>query len=160
LPQELKLEVGYDSITISNANETILPDWPLLSEEAGTISIAIPGSTRLPNSQWIIEATILPEVENLREDMWNAHFDADSLSGSLSIRPRTSTDRFHPQGMPSNLRLKDWMINVKIPRAVRDRLPLIVSGDQIVWVAGFRVGQPFIVREDSKRIIKLTFRKD
>jgi tRNA(Ile)-lysidine synthase len=160
LPQELRLEVGYDSITISNANETILPDWPLLSEEAGTISIAIPGSTRLPNSQWIIEATILPEVENLREDMWNAHFDADSLSGSLSIRPRTSTDRFHPQGMPSNLRLKDWMINVKIPRAVRDRLPLIVSGDQIVWVAGFRVGQPFIVREDSKRIIKLTFRKD
>jgi tRNA(Ile)-lysidine synthase len=61
--------------------------------------------------------------------------------------------------MPSPAGLKDWMIKVKIPRAVRDRLPLIVSGDQIAWVAGFRVGQPFIVRGDSKRIIKMTFRK-
>ncbi len=160
LPQQVTLEVGYDTITISDVNETFLPDWPLLSEEASTIPIAVPGSTRLPNSQWIMEATILPEVENLREDMWSAHFDADSLSGSLSMRTRTSADRFQPQGMPSPIGLKDWMINVKIPRAVRDRLPLIVSGDQIVWVAGFRVGQPFIVREDSKRIIKLTLRKD
>ncbi|HZY43123.1 MAG TPA: tRNA lysidine(34) synthetase TilS, partial [Anaerolineae bacterium] len=160
LPQELMLEVGYDSITISMANETILPDWPLLSEETGAIPITVPGSTRLTNSQWSIEATVLPEVENFREDMWSTHLDADSLSGPLSIRPRTSTDRFQPQGMRSPIGLKDWMINAKIPRAVRDRLPLIVSGDQIVWVAGFRVGQPFIVREDSKQIVKLTFSKD
>jgi len=61
--------------------------------------------------------------------------------------------------MPAPVRLKDWMINVKVPRAIRDRLPLLVSGDQIAWVPGFRVGQPFIVRDETRRIIKLVFRK-
>jgi tRNA(Ile)-lysidine synthase len=51
------------------------------------------------------------------------------------------------------------MINVKVPRATRDRLPLLVSGDQIVWVPGFRVGQPYLVRSETRRIIKLVFRK-
>ncbi len=172
LPQALMLEIGYDSITISNTNETILPDWPLLPKESSAIPIAVPGITRLPESEWILQIETLKADDSpplaiagpssrvsRNENMWTAHFDADSLSDSMSIRTRTSTDRFQPQGMPSELRLKDWMINVKIPRAIRDRLPLIVSGGQIVWVAGFRVGQPFIVHEDSKRIIKLTFRK-
>ena len=78
-----------------------------------------------------------------------ACFDADTLPGPLALRPRTSADRFHPQGMPSPVRLKDWMINVKVPRAIRDRLPLLVSGDQIVWVPGFRVGQPFMVTDEN-----------
>lgn len=61
--------------------------------------------------------------------------------------------------MISPVRLKDWLIGVKVPRAIRDRLPLIVSGDQIVWVPGFRLGQPFIVTEATRRMIKLGFRK-
>jgi tRNA(Ile)-lysidine synthase len=57
------------------------------------------------------------------------------------------------------VRLKDWMIKVKIPRALRDRLPLLVAGDQIVWVPGYRVGQPFLVTEQTHQIIKVTFKK-
>jgi tRNA(Ile)-lysidine synthase len=62
--------------------------------------------------------------------------------------------------MPSPVGLKDWMINAKVPRAIRDRLPLITSADQIVWVPGFRVGQPFLVTEQTQRMIKLIFKKD
>jgi tRNA(Ile)-lysidine synthase len=159
LPQGLMLEIGYGSITIAGANESALPDWPLLPEGTQEIAINIPGITKLPQSEWIIEAEILPEVSNLREDRWNAHFAADNLSDSVGLRTRTSIDRFQPQGMPSDVRLKDWMINVKIPRAIRDRLPLIVSNDQIAWVAGFRVGQAFIVKTETNRVVKLTFRK-
>jgi len=75
------------------------------------------------------------------------------------LRPRASADRFHPQGMPTPVRLKDWMINVKVPRFIRDRLPLLSSGDQIVWVPGYRVGQPFLVTENSQHIVKLVFKK-
>ena len=35
--------------------------------------------------------------------------------------------------MPAPVRLKDWMISVKVPRAIRDRLPLIVAGEHIIW---------------------------
>ena len=61
--------------------------------------------------------------------------------------------------MPSPVRLKDWMINAKVPRAIRDRLPLITCHDHIVWVLGFRVGQPFVVTDKTRRMIKLEFKK-
>ena len=159
LPQGLMLEIGYDSITIGDAHESVLPDWPLLTAGMSEIAVDIPGSTHLPHSAWHLETSILSESQNLREDRWTAHFDADGLASPVIIRRRASSDRFQPQGMPVPIGLKDWMINVKIPRVVRDRLPLIVSGDQIAWIAGFRVGQPFIVKPTTKRIIKLTFRK-
>jgi tRNA(Ile)-lysidine synthase len=89
-----------------------------------------------------------------------AYLDADQLIGPLTLRPRQSSDRFHPQGMPSPVRLKDWLIGVKVPRLVRDRLPLLVAGDQIAWVPGARVGQPFIVTDQTRRIVKLVFKQE
>jgi tRNA(Ile)-lysidine synthase len=61
--------------------------------------------------------------------------------------------------MASPVRLSNWMTNVKIPRHVRDSLPLIVAGDRIAWVAGFRIGQPFLVTAATRRVLKMSFRQ-
>ncbi len=158
LPQNLLLEVSYDTFTIAPREELALPDWPLLPERFTSLALTVPGVTPLPESEWTLEASILPQASEHPKGL-AAHLDADRLPAPLSLRRRASADRFHPQGMPSPVRLKDWMINVKVPRAVRDRLPLVVAGDQIVWVPGFRVGQPFLVSDKTRRMIKLEFRK-
>jgi tRNA(Ile)-lysidine synthase len=62
--------------------------------------------------------------------------------------------------MPAAVRLKDWLIGAKAPRAVRDRLPLLIAGEQIAWVPGVRAGQPFIVTGQTRRIVKLVFRQE
>lgn len=159
LPQNLLIEVSYDTFTISPREELAQPDWPQLPEGLTSLAIDVPGVTPLPESIWRLEAEILAvEVEPAGGLI--ALLDADALPGLLIMRPRTSHDRFHPQGMPSPVGLKDWMINAKVPRAIRDRLPLITSADQIVWVPGFRVGQPFLVTEKTQHIIKLVFKKN
>jgi tRNA(Ile)-lysidine synthase len=160
LPQNLLLEVSYDTFTIAPRDELALPDWPLLPDRSAPLPIDVPGSTPLPESPWIVEAIFEPcDHSHVPLSRFAACFDADTLPAPLLLRPRASADRFHPQGMPSRVRLKDWMINVKVPRALRDRLPLLVAGDQIVWVPGFRVGQPYLVTEKSQHIIKLVFKK-
>jgi tRNA(Ile)-lysidine synthase len=161
LPQNLILEVSYDAFTISPRDQLSRPDWPLLPEGITSLAMAVPGTTQLPESQWLLEATPLAKVaiDPRKADGWTAYLDADTLPAPLLMRIRSSADRFHPHGMTAPVRLKDWLIGVKVPRAIRDRLPLIVSGDQIVWVPGFRLGQPFIVTEATRRIIKLVFRK-
>ena len=161
LPQNLLLEVGYAEFTITPRDQLALPDWPQLSEDVTSIPISVLGTTPLPESEWVLETTSLAKgaIDPAVTDRWTACLDADTLRAPLRMRPRTGTDRFQPQGMSSLVRLKDWMINVKVPRAVRDRLPLIEAGGQIVWVPGFRVGQPFIIGEETQRIVKLTFRK-
>jgi tRNA(Ile)-lysidine synthetase-like protein len=160
LPQQLFIEVSYDTFTIAPRDELTLPDWPLLPDRAAPLILTVPGSTPLPESPWIIEATYEAcDRSHVPLSRFAACFNADTLPGPLALRPRTSADHFHPQGMPSPVRLKDWMINAKIPRLIRDRLPLLLAGDQIVWVPGYRVGQPFLVRPETQRIIKLVFRK-
>ncbi len=160
LPQDLLLEVSYDTFTISPRDELTLPDWPLLPEHSASLPINVPGITPLPESPWSIAATFEAcDHGHVPLARFAACFDADTLPAPLALRPRTSADRFQPQGMSALVRLKDWMINAKIPRAIRDRLPLIISGDQIVWVPGYRVGQPFLVTEKTQHIIKLVFRK-
>ncbi len=160
LPQNLLLEVSYATFTIAPRDALSLPDWPLLPERSATLPIDVPGITPLPESAWSLTTVFEACDSGLPLARFAACFDADTLPAPLTLRPRTSADRFQPQGMPASVRLKDWMINAKIPRAIRDRLPLIVSGDQIVWVPGYRVGQSFLVTETTQHIIKLVFRKD
>ena len=160
LPLNLFIEVSYATFTIAPRDELTLPDWPLLPERSTPLAIKLPGITPLPESAWIIEATFEAcDHSHVPLSRFAACFDADTLPGPLTLRARTSTDRFHPQGMPSLVRLKDWLINVKVPHIIRDRLPLLVSGDHIVWVPGYRVGQPFLVRDETRHIVKLVFRK-
>ncbi len=171
LPQNLLLEVSYDTMTISPRDQLSLPDWPLLPEGITSIPVAVPGMTVLPGSRWTLSAQVLvaddapPFLTAGRSpsgspiDRWTAFLDADALSAPLLMRVRSSADSFHPHGMASPVRLKDWLIGVKVPRAIRDRLPLIVASDQIVWVPGVRLGQPFIVTDKTSHIIKLVFKK-
>ena len=157
LPQNLLIEISYDTLRIAPRDELGQPDWPQLPAGAAPLTVAVPGLTPLPDSAWVLETSFTTEPD--RSGELSAIIDAATLPGTLTLRPRLTADRFHPQGMPGPVRLKDWMINVKIPRALRDGLPLVIAGAGIVWVPGFRVGQPFLVTENTHQMLKLEFKK-
>jgi tRNA(Ile)-lysidine synthase len=159
LPQNLILEVSYDTFTIAPRDQLVVPDWPQLPEGLLSLAVNVPGLMPLPESAWVLETSLVSDKLDKLSGGFTAYLDADRLGGALLLRPRRSADRFQPHGQPSPLRLKDWLISVKVPRLVRDRLPLLIAGDQIAWVPGVRVGQPFIVTEQTRRIVKLIFQK-
>ena len=49
------------------------------------------------------------------------------------------------------------MIYVKIPAAHRDRVPLLVGGDHVLWVCGWREDERVRVTESTQRILRLRF---
>ena len=63
----------------------------------------------------------------------------------ITIRNRRPGDRFQPLGMAKAKKLKDFLIDRKIALDLRDRLPLLVWNDEIVWVAGVEVSERFKV---------------
>lgn len=65
--------------------------------------------------------------------------------GRWSVRNRREGDRFRPLGMPVAKKLKDFLIDRKIPAEARDRIPLLLWNDEIVWVAGVEVSDRFKV---------------
>ncbi len=68
------------------------------------------------------------------------------------MRPRQEGDAFASVGRPTK-RLKKWMIEAKIPRQERERIPVLVAGDVILAVAELGVSREATARagEESLR---------
>ena len=84
-----------------------------------------------------------------------ALLDEARLDPTLLVRTRRRGDRFRPIGMRGTVKLQDFFVNVKVPRAQRDRVPLVLSGDDIVWVVGYRISGNVKVTGKTGRSIRL-----
>ncbi len=92
----------------------------------------------------------------LEEDPLQVFLDADKISFPLRIRTRRPGDRFQPLGMDGQVKLKNFFINVKLPRFERDRVPIFDDGNKIVWVAGLRVDARAALGPDSSRFLLIS----
>ena len=50
---------------------------------------------------------------------------------------------------------KDFFVDEKVPRDERDRIPLITSGNDIIWVVGYRGDDRFMVTGSTKTVLRL-----
>jgi tRNA(Ile)-lysidine synthase len=53
--------------------------------------------------------------------------------------------------------LKEYFIDNKIPRDLRNKMPLISRGSEIVWIIGYKISDKFKVTENTKYILKLVY---
>jgi tRNA(Ile)-lysidine synthase len=67
--------------------------------------------------------------------------------GRFTVRNRRKGDRFQPLGLAQPKKLKDFLIDRKIPADVRDRLPLLLWNGEIVWIAGVEISERFKVSD-------------
>jgi len=81
--------------------------------------------------------------------MFRGRVDRTGLAVELSagnrvvIRNRRPGDRIQPLGGTRRLRVKDLLIARKVPRARRDRLPLMVIDGEIAWIPGITIDERF-----------------
>ena len=69
--------------------------------------------------------------------------------GLVTVRSRRPGDRLQPFGSSHHRRLKDLLIDRKVPRETRDCLPLLCVADQVAWVPGVTIHHPFRLREGA-----------
>lgn len=84
-----------------------------------------------------------------------ALLDYETIPGPMMVRRRMEGDRFRPLGLAGTTKLKKFLINHRIPREERDRLPLVVAGDDILWVGGLRLAEPFKVTGRTRKCLYL-----
>ena len=71
----------------------------------------------------------------------------DDSDPKFTIRNRRDGDRFQPLGMRREKKLKDFLIDRKIPSESRDRIPLLLWRGKIVLLAGVEISEAFKVSE-------------
>ncbi|RUM49134.1 MAG: tRNA lysidine(34) synthetase TilS [Hydrogenothermus sp.] len=75
------------------------------------------------------------------------------------VRNRRNGDKFVPFGRSSEKKLKDIFIDLKIPKLERDKVPLVLFQDKILWIAGFCRSAFYPIKESSKKIICFTLKE-
>jgi tRNA(Ile)-lysidine synthase len=81
--------------------------------------------------------------------------DAGLLNFPLIVRPRAAGDHFYPAGFGKKKKLQDFFVDEKVPREMRDSVPIIFSGDDIVWIAGHRADERFVVTDKTEKVLRL-----
>ncbi len=119
------------------------------------ILLKIPGKTPLPSGVMIAE--MVDTWETLPKSRWEVWIDHSALSEVTVVRSRRAGDRFRPFGMSGTQKLKDFLISQKIPRSERDRIPLVVSGERILWVVGYRLAEECRVTRQTRCVTRLRY---
>ena len=96
--------------------------------------------------------------EKIPENTYTKWFDYDTIKHTVSMRTRMAGDRISVLAGGSK-KLKDYMIDAKIPREWRDQIPLIVDGSHVMWVVGYRISEAYKVTQKTERILQIQVRK-
>ncbi|WP_010664358.1 tRNA lysidine(34) synthetase TilS [Marinilabilia salmonicolor] len=83
------------------------------------------------------------------------HLDADCIDFPLKVRHWQQGDLFRPLGMEKFKKLSDFFVDEKLSRVEKDKVWLLLSGDDIVWVAGHRIDDRFKVTNTTKNILEI-----
>jgi len=87
-------------------------------------------------------------------------FDYDKIRGNLRIRTRENGDfiRFSPAFHKK--KIKDYFIDQKVNRSIRDQVPMLVSNHEVIWIVGYRINEAYKVTDVTKTIIEVVYSKE
>ena len=86
-----------------------------------------------------------------------AFFDIDQLSFPLIIRNYQPGDRFTPLGMRGSKKVKKLFNERKVSRADRQICPVLVSGNDIIWVVGHQSAENCKVFSRTRHVLEAKF---
>jgi tRNA(Ile)-lysidine synthase len=112
----------------------------------------VPGDTLIGEKGLRIISQLSDKLEEIA-DKNTAVFDFEEIVVPLKIRQRREGDFFYPAGFGRKKKLHDFFVDEKVPREMRDSVPIITSGEDIIWIAGYRMDERFRAKEGTKKFL-------
>ncbi len=135
--RELSLPLGWKLVRYAEELLFVTPD---LQQREGprdfVHDLAVPGSAVLAEIGTVMEAHRVP-ADMVAEYNPDQLLDAESLPGPLRVRNWRAGDRFWPAHTKSPKKIKELLQERQVAQPDRALWPVIVSGNEIVWVRGF-----------------------
>ena len=139
-----------------------LGEWPLAP--ASTSTLIVPGQDISLQQGWHFKADLLDRGQvTLKSSDLVSLFDFGGLAllGEVALRTRLPGDFIQPFGMDGHKSLQDLMVDAKIPRGLRDTVPIIAigGGNDVLWVPGRggRRSSHALVTDSTLRVLQLVF---
>ena len=169
LPYEMHAKRNYEGIRLEKQRTYSSGE----EKKAGIIQecmaeLNIPGETILADRNLKLRCKILEKPKNLSikdipQKIYTKWFDYGIIKSSLYIRTRQAGDTIVIDEKGHQKKLKNWFVDEKIPKEVRDSQLLLAENNEILWVLGHRMSQAYQVKQSTKWILQIeveTYKSD
>lgn len=169
LPYEMHAKRNYEGVRLEKQRTYSSGE----EKKAGIIQecmaeLNIPGETILADRNLKLRCKILEKPRNLSikdipQKIYTKWFDYGIIKSSLYIRTRQAGDTIVIDEKGHQKKLKNWFVDEKIPKEVRDSQLLLAENNEILWVLGHRMSQAYQVKQSTKWILQIeveTYKSD
>ena len=138
----------------------------LRTMEFRRLEVALPGATELPDGR-VLTATVRalegkerpPREDDPHSGAEWVDYDALGRPACLVVRSRRAGDEFRPLGAGGGRSVKRFLIDMKIPKAERARVPVVATPEGvIIWLAPLRLDERARVTASTREVLVLALR--
>lgn len=169
LPYEMHAKRNYEGIRLEKQRTYSFGEEKRAEIMQECMSeLNIPGETILADRNLKLRCKILEKPKNLSikdipQKIYTKWFDYGIIKSSLYIRTRQAGDTIVIDEKGHQKKLKNWFVDEKIPKEVRDSQLLLAENNEILWVLGHRMSQAYQVKQSTKWILQIeveTYKSD
>jgi tRNA(ile)-lysidine synthetase len=99
-------------------------------------------------------------VKNLSQNSCIRWFDYDKITENVMLRFKEEGDYLiiSPEG--DKKKLKKYFADSKIPSDKRGEIPLVASGNEVLWVVGYRTGEGARITSSTRKLLKIEIKRN
>ncbi|MEA1876257.1 MAG: tRNA lysidine(34) synthetase TilS [Bacteroidota bacterium] len=108
-----------------------------------------------------LEMSEIPiSMHSISSDLNTADIDLEKIVFPLKLRRWIPGDYFYPLGMSKAKKLSDFFIDEKIPRHKKDKIWILCSGEDIIWLMGLRMDDRFKITRDTSTVFQISLKSE
>ncbi len=142
----------YDRLVICSCEEM---HQPRRDSGMSVMALSIPGEVVwLPTGhRFSLSRESFPEMNSQAHHL-EIYLDPARFTPELMLRSWMPGDIFCPKGLGGRQKkIQDFFSDLKLPRSQRNKVPLLVAPEGIVWVAGLRADERFQVSSSTTSVV-------
>ncbi len=153
--KELSLPLGWKFVLEPEELLFVTPDLRgAPSVQDYDYELPVPGRIQVYEAGSSIEARRVPDGARAGYNL-DQLLDAESLPGLLRVRNWRPGDRFWPSHTKSPKKIKELLQELHVAQPARKSWPVVVNGDEIVWMRGFPSPAKFRAKPGQAAILIL-----
>ncbi|MDO4277104.1 MAG: tRNA lysidine(34) synthetase TilS [Eubacteriales bacterium] len=159
LPYGLYAEKGYQGVILGKAESPVSslaePGF-CEGKQDQEWEIPVPGVLDCPLGRFHAEIFSY-EGQKIEEKKCTKWLDYDKIGYNLCARTRRTGDFLVVNREGNCKKLNRYMIDEKIPRDQRERIPLVVCSNEVLWMVGGRINERYKITSGTTRVLQLSY---
>lgn len=95
------------------------------------------------------------KAQPIPHKIYTKWFDYDKMNHCPVFRNRCKGDYLYCSET-ARKKLKDYLIDEKVPLLEREKLLLIADGEHVMWIPGYRISSYYKVTDETRKILEIT----